>query len=470
MSFRIAILSLIVLAVAVYAWRDWFKALCGLIVMMAFIEHPDMPKSLFGLQGLNPWNLLMCNILLAWWMGRQREGLAWDLPRHINLMLLIYLGVVIVGFVRMMADRAYMDGLTTEYLISEHLINSIKWVVPGLLLYDGCRTRKRVLTGMISILAVYLLLAVQVTRWMPASTAVSGASLTSRARKLLMNEVGYSSVNMSMMLAGASWAVLATLPLVKRRKYKVLIVLAGVGVAFAQALTGGRMGYVTWGAVGLILCLVRWRKYLLLAPLVPIFVMVVLPGTAERMLQGFGRAAVTGKMVIDDYEVTSGRSLIWPYVIDKIMESPIVGYGRQAMLRTGLQDRLWRELGESFPHPHNAYLEMLLDNGLIGFMLVLPFYGLVVVYSMRLFVNRHSALYSAVGGVSLALVLALLVASIGSQTFYPREGAVGMWGAFCLMFRTSVARERRRAALPRQPREPAAAEPLPQFAGAVVPV
>ena len=33
----------------------------------------------------------------------------------------------------------------------------------------------------------------------------------------------------------------------------------------------------------------------------------------------------------------------------------------------------------------------------------------------------------AVGGATLAIVLALMIASMGSQTFYPREGAVGMW-------------------------------------------
>jgi O-antigen ligase len=455
MSVRLGLLILIIVALGVYAWRDWFKALCGLIVLMAIIEHPDTPKSLFGLQGLNPWNLLMANIGLAWWMSRRREGLVWDMPRYVNVMLLLYLGVVLVGFVRMITDRRHMEFIPVETLVSEHLINSIKWVV-------------RVLIALVSVLAVYVLLAAQVIRWMPAGAATSGTSLTIRARKILNNEIGYSSVNMSMMLAGASWAVLATLPLVKRRRNQVLVVLGGIGVAYAQALTGGRMGYVTWAAVGLLLGLIRWRKYLLLTPLVPLLVVVLLPGTAERMLQGFEKARISSRTTINDYEVTSGRSLIWPYVIDEIMRSPLVGHGREAMLRTGLQDRLWRDLGEAFPHPHNAYLEMLLDNGVIGFLLVMPFYGLIVVYSMRLFLDRHSGLYSAMGGVSLALVLALLVASIGSQTFYPREGAVAMWGAFCLMLRTTMARERVRARAPRSSQAAPAAS-LPARSAILVP-
>ena len=93
MSIRITILTLLVVGLGVYAWRDWFKALCGLILLMAVIEHPDMPKNIMGIQGLNPWNILMADVLLAWAVTRKREGLVWDMPRHVTFLLLLYLGV-----------------------------------------------------------------------------------------------------------------------------------------------------------------------------------------------------------------------------------------------------------------------------------------------------------------------------------------------------------------------------------------
>jgi len=201
---------------------------------------------------------------------------------------------------------------------------------------------------------------------------------------------------------------------------------------------------VTWGMVGLILSLLRWRSYLLLAPLVPILIVLVLPGVAERMLEGFGVTDVAGQEYIDDYQVTAGRTLIWPHVIDKILEAPVCGHGREAMVRTGLRDFLGQEYGrsEAFPHPHNAYLELLLDNGLLGFVIIMPFYAVVVIHAVRLFVDRRNSIFPAVGGVALALVLALLVASMGSQTFYPREAEVGVWAAIGLMMRTRLRRER----------------------------
>ena len=192
------------------------------------------------------------------------------------------------------------------------------------------------------------------------------------------------------------------------------------------------------------LCVARWRRYLLLAPFVMIGVVTLVPGAKERMLQGFGPGdGLAETTEVNQYEVTSGRTLIWPYVIEKIKQKPVFGYGREAMARTGLAQQLWDELGESFPHPHNAYLETLFDGGWVGLFCVIPFYLVALFHGFRLFLDSRSPYFVAAGGVLCSLVLALLVSSMGSQTFYPREGSVGMWCAFGLAFRTLV--ERRRA-------------------------
>ena len=94
MSLRLIAAYVSVTGLLVYAWRDWFASLCGLILLMAVIEHPDMPKTLFGIQGFNLWNVLFLSVLLAWTLSRRREGLTWDMPRHMNVLLLLYLVLV----------------------------------------------------------------------------------------------------------------------------------------------------------------------------------------------------------------------------------------------------------------------------------------------------------------------------------------------------------------------------------------
>ena len=446
---RLSALAIYVIGAALYASKDWYKSLCALILLMAVVEHPDMPKTILGIQGLNPWNLLLMAVVAGWAAARSSEKLKWDLPAHISVMLALYLGVILVGFVRMMLNRDYLDESALS-LTSEYLVNTLKWVIPGLLLYDGCRTRERFRLGMFCVLGVYVLLGLQVVRWMPLSAAVSGDALSERSLKILVNEVGYHRVNISAMLAGAAWAVFAGRALAENTRQGAAVLFASGLTLFGQALTGGRAGYVTFAGVGFVLCLLRWRKYLLLTPVAVVAILIVAPGVAERMLEGFTPETrsvpsriqqVQGSAAgADAYTITAGRNLIWPYVIDRIGDRPWIGYGRLAMVRTGLTHFLSTELDEGFSHPHNAYLEMLFDNGIVGFVLIMPFYGLLLLRSFTLFRDSRSPLFVAVGGATAAMILGLLIASLGSQTFYPREGWMGMWCLMFLMLRVWVQR------------------------------
>jgi len=405
---------------------------------MAVIEHPDMPKSILGIQGLNLWNVLFVNIAIAWASSRRFEGLKWDMPRPIVVLLLMYLGVILIGVLRAAFDRSNIEWYPLSRLFSEELINTIKWVLPGILLFDGCRTRRQAVTALVCLLTLYFLIAVQVVRYMPPEAALSDSGVMDRARNKLNERVGYSASDISVMLGGACWGIVAALSLIRRKYYKIAA-LVGVGVVtFGQALTGGRIGYAAWGATGLLMCLIKWRKYLILAPVIVILLPVIFPGAAQRMLMGFGQTDVAGQATVDEEAVTSGRTLIWPYVINKIGQSPIVGYGRLAMNRTGLFNTIETEHpGTGAAHPHNMYLETLLDNGMLGSIPIFAFWAAVVVYAARLF-RSNNRLCSAVGGLSIALTLASLFSGIGGQHFYPQEHTLGIWAAFFLSLRAYV--------------------------------
>ena len=433
---RIGVLCAVVTFLAAYAWKDWYKGLCGLVVLLAVIEHPDMPRTLFGVQGLNPWNILLAVVLLSWLAQRRREGLAWDMPPAVTVLLLLYLAVVVIGFCRMFADRSALHEFSTGYLVSEYLINTVKWVIPGLLLYDGCRSRERFTIAVAAVLAVYLLLGIQVIKWMPFDAAFRGDTLTSRSGKIIVNEIGFHRVNLATLLAGGAWAMLAATAARTKTYHAVLIVTAFFATTYALGLTAGRGGYVAWAVTGIALCLLRWRRYLLVIPIVVPVVGLVVPGVIERLSQGFGGSTT------DVYTVTAGRDVAWPVVIDKIAEEPLIGFGRRAMERTGLTTRLRNEFDEDFGHPHNAYLELILDNGWVGACLILPFYVYVLYHAITLFRDMRSRVYAAAGGITLAVVLAFLVGGVGSQTFYPREGALPMWCAIGLLFRVSTERAR----------------------------
>jgi len=431
---RITVLLFLVAFFSVYAWKNWFVSLCGAILLLAAVEHPDFPKDIGGIQGANPWNLLLLSILMAWASRRGDEDLEWDFPATAGFLLLVFLAVVVVGDIRLLLSD-YPSGYSVGYIFSEYFLNTVKWVIPSLLLFDACRTRQRMIIGLGVILGLYFLLAVQTIRWVPFSGMTSGMELTKRAAKLIESEVGYNRVTLSMMLAGASWAALASIPVFKQNLHRCIpLCVAGI-ITFGQALTGGRTGYVTWIVVGLLLASLRWRRLLLVIPVVLLAIAVGLPGVSERMLQGFGGSEGNFTAGTSAYEMTSGRDVAWPVVLEKIGKAPWIGYGREAMVTTGARDYLMDMYDEPFPHPHQAYLQLVLDHGIIGFLLVISFFLYVVKQSHTYMMERNDPLICAAGCTAFCLLLALMIGALGGQTFYPEEGAVGMWAAIGLMLR-----------------------------------
>ena len=455
---RITLLTLFTLYFSAIAWRDWYKSLCALIFLTAFFQHPDMPKELLGISGINHWNFLLINVFFSWLLHRRSEKNNWDMPREITIILIIYLIVIVASFIRMSSD---MSGIIEYYELmgapmpsnkayfNDDVLNSIKWVIPGLLLFDGCHSRKRFLMALYTIVSVYFFLAIQFINYMPltAIASLSGDKLQAIALKVASKTVGYSRVNLSMMLGGGAWAILVLRELAEKPSIKFAYLFGAIIVMYGQALTGGRMGYITWFILGLMFCLLRWRRYLLFIPVIVIVVALALPSVKERVLMGIPGSGSEKSFEIENnqlntYMMTSGRTNAWPLVIEGIKQEPWIGYGREAMKNIGISQQMIELYGinESFPHPHNAYLQILLDNGIIGFVPIMIFYFLIIKYEISLFMEKKNKYCIIAGGVSLSLTMALLLAAMGSQSFYPVVGSVGMWCSIGLMLRVYVQR------------------------------
>jgi len=451
---RITLLWLVVSFFSVYAFRDWFKSLCILILLMAIVQHPDFPNSVMGVQGFNPWNVLMLFIGIAWLTARRREGLVFDMQPKVFWLLFFFYLVIVVSYVRVsenigelieFAEWTNANPPTRLGLFSEYIINCLKWIVPGILLYDGCNSKQRFKLALFCILTVYVLLAIQVIRWMPLSSFGGGAELADHAIKILSDNIGMHRVNLSMLLAGASWAIYCTMKYADTNRFRMVAIGSIAIVVLGQALTGGRMGYGAWAVLAVMFGVLRWRWMLVVAPAAAAVVVLVVPAVKERLQQGFTEDSIDSSSIEyyrlgesdgpDFYTVTSGRTFAWSFVADEIVKAPLVGYGRNSMITTGIGPHLFLEYQESFPHPHNSYLEWTLDNGLIGAIPVFYLFAIIMLRSKRLFFAKESNVCMTIGGVTLALVGAFLIAGMGSQTFYPREGSVGMWCSISLMLR-----------------------------------
>lgn len=462
---RIILLTFLIAYLAVYAWRDWFRAACWLVLLMAVFQHPDMPKAVMGIPGLNHWNFLFLNVVCAWLTKRQKQALTWDMPTHLNVLLFIYALFIFIGVARYLYDHQGVDDLIATFggsaesnvsAINEYLINCFKWVIPGMIIFDGCRNRKQYNYAIVMLFLFFVFLSLQVIKAMKlGSLTMGGDALQHKALKLLSSNVGYHRVNISMMMSGAFWGTFCLKEFVSNKVFLLLIIPSCGCIFLAMALTGGRTGYATWALLGCIFCVMKWKKYLLLAPLIGIMVITFAPSAIERFTQGFAaqepeigqqELAFESSETVDMHAITSGRVVAWPLVIDSISEAPFWGHGREAMKNQGvtLQIMLLYGQGESFPHPHNAYLQWVQDNGIVGAVPVFLFFFIMVKYAWSLFRDNSKPIYIVTGGSALALILAFLIASSGSQTFYPREGAVALWAIIGLLLRVYIDRKRAR--------------------------
>ncbi|MEM7713901.1 MAG: O-antigen ligase [Cyanobacteria bacterium P01_A01_bin.68] len=86
----------------------------------------------------------------------------------------------------------------------------------------------------------------------------------------------------------------------------------------------------------------------------------VIASNTDTIFNSFGKDATI-----------SGRTLIWPLLINKIQERPWLGYGYDTFWKGGWEGEvadIWRALIAGFepPHAHNGFLEICLDIGFLG--------------------------------------------------------------------------------------------------------
>lgn len=458
---RYTLLAIFVVFIAFYAWRNWYRALCACVVLMAFVERPDFPKAIMEIPGLNPWNICMGLVICAWVVNYKRERLCWDAPKWASKFLLILFCVVVIAFLRMYADpepifeyRALVRSrpITRSDLVMDLLINSLKWVIPGILMFVGCRSRDRLIFGLGTVLLTASLIGLQIIKLMPLGQLFSGDELSTRAIRVLGRDIGYHRVDLATMMSATSCAFFAILPAMQHRWQKSAVIFCGGLMLLALLLTGGRAGYVGWFGIVCFLGYLRWKKALLIGPLVLLVAIILVPAAKERLLEGviedgandqvssrFDDEALFGDGGQDYYAITSGRIIAWPKVTQAIADAPMIGYGRLGMQRAGVARELVYQYGPGigFGHPHNGYLQLLLDNGIFG-LLPLMFFVVVLARCASLFRGSKVPIVIAASGIGVCFIVGQLIAAIGAQSFYPKESSVLLWCVIGLTLRTYV--------------------------------
>ena len=130
---RVYLLWLIIFSLSVYSFKDFFKPTLFLIAMMAFYGHPDMPSNMAGIQGLNPWNLLMAACVGSYLVNKNREGLKFDMDPLMMSLLILFVILSLVSTTRLVLDFGTLEGTLKdrvelmEMRVLRETLTRLKW-------------------------------------------------------------------------------------------------------------------------------------------------------------------------------------------------------------------------------------------------------------------------------------------------------------------------------------------------------
>jgi len=205
--------------------------------------------------------------------------------------------------------------------------------------------------------------------------------------------------------------------------------IALVGIVLTQARTGFIAALLS---IFLLLCFyVPWQK--LLSGLVGLSILIVIAVAVLGVRGGKADLRTAARMgregELADPTKLSGRWPIWKETLQQFSERPVLGFGYGAFWTPKRLADFDRKNGWALTHSHCAYIELLVNIGMVGFSLGLGILGLAILRAIGLAVYARDQ--TGLGPFALALILFACISSI-TEIAYVSDGFEIMTLAFCI--------------------------------------
>ena len=156
--------------------------------------------------------------------------------------------------------------------------------------------------------------------------------------------------------------------------------------------------------------------------------LLVLPGAVyERMATGFGGGLNA---------ISAGRiDGIWLPLVPDLLRNPLFGNGLGSILWSDAMRRTDGTVIIGATHPHNAYLQVLLDMGLAGLLLIGAYF--VHVWKGFRTLGADTGLSPAMRGFfqgAAAGLLSFLISAVTDSRFTPVAEQAFLWLAIGMMY------------------------------------
>lgn len=420
--------------------RDFRFGVALLIVLMPVSRSSVFPHAMLGITGLNPFNLLLAATLGSYLLRALGEGARQRfVPRPLFWLYLVPLLVAGALGTRHLGDIAplfYMHdmldfhgvgGYLREYLLKPLLIVLYALLVAAAVARSRDPEAFLVPTllsiwGMGTMVIVFVLLS-----------GVGLERLSQAEWRGTLSALGLHANDLGRLYAVAYALLLFAWAEAKgRTRLRLALVASMALVVAALLLTFSRGAFFGFLLVNLLFLL--WRrnlKTLLLASALAAAALLALPSAVyERIGLGFDAGPNA---------ISAGRlDGLWLPLLPEVLNSPLYG--------SGLGSILWsapmRAMGGAgvtgvlgATHPHNAYLEALLDLGILGLALLCAYFHHVWKGFRAL--GADPALSPALRGFyqgAAAGLAAFLIAGLTDSSLAPKAEQAFLWLAIGMMY------------------------------------
>ncbi len=420
----------------VFILRDFRIGVVLLILLLPISASYIFPHAMLGVTGLNPANLLLFGTLGSYLLQGLFDGsLRRFMPRP--LLWLYIVPIIIAGALGSGHVGDIPPGLHRYILIEfdsaasyirDMVVKPLFMVIFALLLGAAVSRSEK---------PEKFLIPTLISIWMMGAMVVvfvyqSGAALSELARsdaRGFLSPLGMHASDLGHLYQVAYALLLFTWAESKESGLR-LALLASIGlVVVALVLTfarGSFLGFIVVNALFLL-----WRrnaKTLIFFGLLAAIAVFLLPGVVyDRVTTGFGSG-------LDS--ISAGRiDEIWLPLLPEVLRSPIYGQGLGSIFWS---EAMRRGAGITIAvvgHPHNAYLQALLDMGIAGLVLVCAYFAHVWKGFRALSVDP--AVSPTLRGFYLgaaAGLASLLVSYVTDSSLMPRPEQVFLWLAIGMMY------------------------------------
>jgi O-antigen ligase len=406
-----------------------------LILVLPISASELFPHELFGVTGMNPMNLLMIGTLVSCVFHMSNDRRLY----HVAPARLVWLYVVPLALAGILGMRHVGDiapaffqnheiAFYTEWGYYRDLIVKPLFFVLFAVLIGAAvirsRRPERLLIPML--LSMWVMCLLSIIYFLAADVTLD--QLAGVYARQFFTPLGIHANDLGRLYAVAYGLLLFTWAESKNPKLALPLIATMALLIVSLVLTFSRGAFLCFILVNLLF--VAWRanaKTMMGALLVGGALAIALPGAVLMRVQlGLGGG-------VDLDALSAGRlTNIWIPLLPEIWHSPIWGNGLHSVLwaepvRAGLMFRV--------VHPHNAYLQALLDVGLVGMALLCAYF--VHVWKGFRKLSKDQSQSPEIRGFfqgAAAGLIALMVANFAGSSLYPEVEQVFLWMAVGMMY------------------------------------